>query len=286
MQASDSELTKPAAASSLKSPPRLDGKIALVIGAGQSPGLGLGNGRASALLFAREGASVIAADIDLDSAQETVAMIEREGGTAESYKVDAASDAELDALIRHCMARHKRIDVLQNNVGISVAGGDAQVERLSESVFDHIMAVNLRSCVMACKRVLPVMKAQQSGSIINISSVAAYMKYPWVTYKASKVAMIEFSKQIALQYAADGVRCNVILPGLIDTPMAVDTRARAQGIAREAVAAQRDAQVPLKARMGGAMDVAYAALFLASEEARFITGIAMPVDGGMLARIG
>jgi NAD(P)-dependent dehydrogenase (short-subunit alcohol dehydrogenase family) len=112
------------------------------------------------------------------------------------------------------------------------------------------------------------------------------MQYPWVAYKASKAAMIEFSKQIALQYAADGVRCNVILPGLIDTPMAVDTRARAQGIARETVAAQRNAQVPLRAQMGTAMDVAYAALFLASEEARFVTGVALPVDGGMLARIG
>jgi NAD(P)-dependent dehydrogenase (short-subunit alcohol dehydrogenase family) len=286
MQASDSAITKPVTAGSLQSPSRLGGKIALVIGAGQSPGLGLGNGRASALLFAREGASVIAADIDLHSAQETVAMIAGEGGIAEAYAVDAASDAGLGALIRHCMARYNRIDVLQNNVGISVAGGDAQVEALSESVFDHIMAVNLRSCVLACKHVLPIMKVQQSGVIINISSVAAYMQYPWVTYKASKAAMIEFSKQIAVQYAADGVRCNVILPGLIDTPMAVDTRARAQGVAREAVAAQRHAQVPLRARMGSAMDVARAALFLASDEAGFITGIALPVDGGMLARIG
>ena len=273
-------------ATPISSKRRLEGKVALVIGAGQSPGYGLGNGRASALLFAREGAQVIAADRDSMSAQETVDMIQREGGSAAAFQVDAASETELKSLISQCIDHHQRIDILQNNVGISVAGGDAQVEQLSEAAFDHIMAVNLRSCVMACKHVLPHMKARQSGSIINISSVAAYMQYPWVTYKASKAAMIEFSKQIALQYAADGVRCNVILPGLIDTPMAVDTRARAQGIARETVAAQRNAQVPLRAQMGTAMDVAYAALFLASEEARFVTGVALPVDGGMLARIG
>jgi NAD(P)-dependent dehydrogenase (short-subunit alcohol dehydrogenase family) len=180
-----------------------------------------------------------------------------------------------------------RIDILHNNVGVSIAGGDKPLDELTEEAFDHVCAINLRGTIMACKHVLPIMRLQHSGAIINISSVAARENsYPLVTYKATKAAMIAFTEQLALQNASYGIRANCILPGLMDTPMAVDTRARASNRSRAEVAAERDAKVPLRGRMGTAWDVANAALFLASDEANFITGVALPVDGGALVRVG
>ena len=169
---------------------------------------------------------------------------------------------------------------------MSIAGGDAPPLEITEEAFDRICAINLRGTVMACKHALPIMREQRAGAIVNISSVAAWENYPYVAYKATKAAMIAYTQQIAIQNAEFGVRANVILPGLMDTPMAVDTRARASGKTRAEVAAQRDARVPLRRRMGTAWDVANAALFLASDEANFITGAALPVDGGALVRIG
>ena len=157
-----------------------------------------------------------------------------------------------------------RIDVLHYNVGLSIAGGDAPPTEITEEAFDRIVAINLRGCVMAVKHVLPVMRAQQSGVILTISSLAAYEIYPYVAYKATKAAMIAFTQQVAIQNAQYGIRANCILPGLMDTPMAVDTRARATGKPRAEVAAARDAKVPLRGKMGTAWDVANAALFLAS----------------------
>ena len=182
--------------------------------------------------------------------------------------------------------RFGRIDVLHYNVGMSIAGGDAPPTEITEEAFDRISAVNLRGAVMACKHVLPIMRAQGSGVIITISSLAAWEQYPYVTYKATKAAMIAFTQQVAIQNAEYGIRANVILPGLMDTPMAVDTRAQASGKSRAEVAAMRDAKVPLRKRMGTAWDVANAALFLASDEANFITGAALPVDGGMSVKVG
>jgi NAD(P)-dependent dehydrogenase (short-subunit alcohol dehydrogenase family) len=177
--------------------------------------------------------------------------------------------------------RWGRVDILHNNVGLSLAGGDANPLEITESAFDRISAINLRGTIMACKHVLPVMRAQRSGVIISISSIAAWAtNYPTVAYKATKAAMIAYTQQIATQNAEFGIRCNVILPGLIDTPMAVDTRARTWGKTRAEVAAARDARVPLRRKMGSPWDVANAALFLASDEADFITGVALPVDGG------
>ena len=161
-----------------------------------------------------------------------------------------------------------------------------RIAEITEEAFDRVCAINLRGAVMACKHVLPVMRAQRSGVIINISSLAAWENYPYVTYKATKAAMIAFTQQMAIQNAEYGIRANVILPGLMDTPMAVDTRARRTGKPRAEIAAARDAKVPLRGRMGTAWDVANAALFLASDEANFITGVALPVDGGALVRIG
>ena len=265
---------------------RLAEKIAIVVGAGQSPGEGMGNGRATALRFAREGAKILAVDRFLDSAEETAAMVTKEGGECVAFAADVTKEQTLAAAVEAAHRRWGRIDILHNNVGVSIAGGDASPLEITEEAFDRVCAINLRGTVMACKHALPVMRQQRSGVIINISSVAAWENYPLVTYKATKAAMIAFTQQLAIQNAEFGVRANVILPGLMNTPMAVDTRARVRGISRAQVAAERDAKVPLRHRMGTAWDVANAALFLASDEASFITGVALPVDGGALVRIG
>jgi NAD(P)-dependent dehydrogenase (short-subunit alcohol dehydrogenase family) len=265
---------------------RLEGKIAIIVGAGQSPGEGLGNGRATALRFAREGACVLAVDRNLASAEQTAAMVRTEGGQCIAFEADVTDEASLARAVAFARERWGRIDILDNNVGVSIAGGDAGPLDITEEAFDRISAINLRGTIMACKHALPVMREQRSGSIINISSMAAWTDYPLVAYKATKAAMIAYTQQVALQNAPFGVRANVILPGLMDTPMAVDTRARATGKTRAQVAAERDAKVPLRQRMGSAWDVANAALFLASDEAGFITGAALPVDGGALVRIG
>ena len=264
---------------------RLKDKVAIVVGAGQSPGEGMGNGRATVLRFAQEGAKVLVVDNNLASAEETVAMARQSGGECAACAADVAKEETLAAMVDAARARWGRIDVLHYNVGISIAGGDAPLTEITEAVFDRIATVNLRGAIMACKHVLPVMRAQRSGVILTISSVAAWEQYPNVAYKATKAGLIAFTQQVAIQNAEFGIRANVILPGLMDTPMAVDTRARASGKSRAEVAAARDARVPLRHKMGTAWDVANAALFLASDEAGFITGIALPVDGGALVDI-
>jgi NAD(P)-dependent dehydrogenase (short-subunit alcohol dehydrogenase family) len=264
---------------------RLEGKTAIVVGAGQGPGEGMGNGRATALVFAREGAKVLAVDHRMDSAKETAALVAKDGGTCVAFEADVTKEATLQAAVAEAMKLWGRIDILHNNVGVSLAGGDASPTEITEAAFDRVNAINLRGTVMACKHVLPIMRQQRAGSIINIASIAALSaNYPTVAYKTTKAGMIAYTEQIACQNAEYGVRCNTILPGLMDTPMAVDTRARTWGKTRGEVAAMRDAKVPLRRRMGTAWDVANAALFLASDEANFITGIALPVDGGSSLR--
>ena len=265
---------------------RLKGKIAIVVGAGQGPGEGMGNGRATAIRFAQEGAKVLAVDRSRASAEDTVALIAKEGGEAVACEADVTKEQTLIAMIAEAQKRWGRIDILHNNVGVSIAGGDAPPTEITEEAFDRIATINLRGTIMAVKHVLPVMRQQRSGAIINISSVAALESYPYVAYKATKAGMIAFTQQVAIQNAQYGIRSNVILPGLMDTPMAVDTRARVSGKSRAQVAAERDAKVPLRNRMGTAWDVANAALFLASDEANFITGVALPVDGGALVKVG
>jgi NAD(P)-dependent dehydrogenase (short-subunit alcohol dehydrogenase family) len=265
---------------------RLKDKVAIVIGAGQSPGEGMGNGRATVIRFAQEGAKVLAVDSNLASAEETVAMTKKKSGAdCVAFEADVAREATLEAMVEAARARWGRVDVLHYNVGVSIAGGDAPLDSITEAAFDRIATINLRGAIMACKHVIPVMRAQRAGVIITISSVAAWEQYPNVVYKATKAGMIAFTQQLAIQNAEFGVRANVILPGLMDTPMAVDTRARATGKSRAEVAACRDARVPLRHKMGTAWDVANAALFLASDEANFITGVALPVDGGALVHI-
>jgi NAD(P)-dependent dehydrogenase (short-subunit alcohol dehydrogenase family) len=265
---------------------RLKDKVAIIIGAGQSPGLasstgGMGNGRATAIRFAQEGARLLLVDRDLGSAEQTAKLA---GGDVVAFQGDVASEASMKACVDAAVARWGRIDVLHYNVGVSLGGGDSPLASFEEAAFDRICTINLRGCIVAVKHVLPVMQAQKSGVILTISSVAAYENYPYVSYKATKAAMIAFTRQVAIHNAAHGIRANVILPGLMDTPMAVDTRARHSNRSRAEVAAERDARVPLRGKMGTAWDVANAALFLASDEANFITGVELPVDGGALAR--
>src|ERR1700737_2242414 len=199
---------------------RLKDRIAIVVGAGQSPGEGMGNGRATALTFAREGAKVLCVDHNLTSAHDTVDMIGANGGTAVAFKADVTRDAEVKAMVADAQARWGRIDILHNNVGVSLAGGDAELLDITEEALDRCVAINLKSCILAAKHVIPIMRRQQSGAIINISSMAAITTYPYVAYKATKSAMIAFTEQLAYQNAQYGIRANVILPGLMNTPMA------------------------------------------------------------------
>ena len=265
---------------------RLQDRVAIVVGAGQSPGEGIGNGRATALTFAREGALVLCVDRDLASAQATVELIAARGGTASAFKADVTQQTEIKAMVADAHARWGRIDVLHNNVGVSLAGGDAELLDITEEAIDRCVAINLKSCIFAARCVIPIMRRQMSGVIINISSMAAITTYPYVAYKATKAAMIAFTEQLAYQNAEYGIRANVILPGLMNTPMAVDTRARAFNKSRAEVEAERDAKVPLRHKMGTGWDVANAALFLASDEASFVTGVTLPVDGGASVRRG
>lgn len=258
----------------------LKDKIALVIGGGQTPGETIGNGRATAIEFAREGAVVAVADRDVSSAQETVAMIEAEGNRAQAFFVDVRREAAVRSLIEEVIAIWDRIDVLHNNVGVSISGGDAPVEDISEQAFDRLVEVNLRGMVFACKHALPPMRAAGSGAIINISSLAAWKPYPLVGYKTTKAAVVALTEQLAAVNARYGIRANAILPGLMNTPMAIESRI-SDDKPREAVVAERDRQVPLGRRMGSAWDVAHAAAFLASDKAGYITGVALPVDGGL-----
>ena len=265
---------------------RLDGQAAIVVGGGQTPGQTIGNGRATAITYARAGARVLVADRDLDAAAATVAEITAEGGDAVPFRADVTDEADIAAMVADACDRWGRLDILHNNVGISVAGGDAEISKIEGEAFDRIMAINLKSMVLAIKHALPVMRDQQSGNIINISSTAAHEEYPWVTYKASKAAAKAMTEQVALQNAPHGIRVNCIQPGLMNTPMAVDARMDAWDMTREEVVAMRDAKVPLGGKMGTAWDVANAALFLVSDEAGFITGVTLMVDGGAHCRIG
>jgi NAD(P)-dependent dehydrogenase (short-subunit alcohol dehydrogenase family) len=263
---------------------RLAGKVAIVIGAGQTPGDTIGNGRATAIVFAREGARVLAVDLRLDAAADTVAAIEAEGGDALAVEADATSEADCQRLMADTVERHGHIDVLHNNVGIG--GRDRGPAHLEEEEWDRILNVNLKSVILPCKHVLPIMRRQGSGVILNISSIAAICPTSTVAYKASKAGINAYTQSLAIGNARHGIRANVIMPGLIETPMAIEGISAGTGVPKDELIRKRDAQVPLGAKMGTAWDIAFAALFLASDEAKFITGVALPVDGGQTARVG
>jgi NAD(P)-dependent dehydrogenase (short-subunit alcohol dehydrogenase family) len=262
---------------------RLDDRIAIVVGGGQTPGATIGNGRATALRFAQEGAAVLVVDARLDSAAETVAMIERDGGIASAFEADVTREDACIALIAACIERYGRVDVLHNNVGIGT--GDSGATSMDLEVWNRILATNLTSTMLVCKHALPEMRARRRGVITNISSVAAVCSVNIIAYKTSKAALNAYTHALATGNARYGIRANAIMPGLMNTPMAIEGGVAA-GVDREQLIARRDSRVPLGGRMGSAWDVAHAALFLASDEAAFITGVCLPVDGGQAARIG
>jgi NAD(P)-dependent dehydrogenase (short-subunit alcohol dehydrogenase family) len=263
---------------------RLAGKTAIVVGAGQSAGETMGNGRATALLFAREGARLLLVDRDEATVTETRERIVAAGGDAEVHVADITSEEQCAGLAAAGRAHLGRIDVLHNNVGIGA--GDSYPSKLEAEVWDRILDVNLRAMWLTCKHVLPIMREQGSGSIVNISSLAAIGGAPRLTaYKVSKAGVNALTQTMAVAHAAHGIRVNAIAPGLIDTPMAVDSAAQTMGRSREDLAAARAKRVPT-GRQGSAWDVAYAALYLASDESQFVSGIVLPVDGGQGALVG
>jgi len=259
---------------------RLAGKTAVVVGAGQSPGDTLGNGRAMAILFAREGAEVFCVDRDQARAADTVEAILAEGGAASAFAADIAKADHCEALVAAAKVSLGRIDILCNNVGIG-GGGDGPAHRLTEEAFDRILAVNLKGMWQTVKEVIPLMREQGGGSIINTSSLASTSGGNQMAYEVSKAAVNRLTTSVAQSNAKHGIRCNALMMGFMDTPMAVVGIARATGRPVEEVRAQRDAMVPLRCKMGTAWDTAYAALFFASDESKFITGAVLPIDGGM-----
>jgi len=256
---------------------QFDGRVALVLGAG-SCGEGWGNGKASAVAYAREGAHVIAVDMSAAAAEETRDIILSESGHSEACVCDVTKADQLEALVEHIRVTHGHIDILHNNVGMAMMGG---VTDLSEAQWDKAMDVNLKSAFLACKYVLPVMQAQHHGVIINISSLAAirYTGYPYPVYYASKGGLNQFTVGLALQYAKQGIRVNAIMPGYIDTPL-IYKDISSQYASREDMVSARNAHCPM-GRMGTAWDIARTAVFLASDAAAYITGVCLPVDGGV-----
>jgi NAD(P)-dependent dehydrogenase (short-subunit alcohol dehydrogenase family) len=261
---------------------RLAGKTALVTGAG-SVGPGWGNGRAMAVIFAREGARVFLVDRDAAAVEETASQILAEGGTAITHLADVTSESDVEGFLTACADSLGGVDVLVNNVGGSRAGGVAE---LSTADWRSQLDVNLTSVFLACKHVVPIMRRNGGGSIVNIASASGlrWTGAAQVGYAAAKAGIIQLSKVTAVQYAPDRIRVNTVVPGQLHTPM-VEVRLakqRADGdVAR--LLEQRQARIPI-GFMGDGRDTAYAALFLASDEARFVTGSEIVVDGGMTAR--
>jgi len=265
---------------------RLKGKTAMVVGAG-SIGPGWGNGKATAATFAREGARVFCVDRNGAAAEETVKIITSEGGTAVAFTADVSRAADVEAMVAACLKTFERIDVLDNNVGIAEMGSVVEV---TEAEWDRVFAVNLKSAFLSMKHVIPVMQRQGGGSIINISSIASirHLGISYVTYATTKAAMNQMTRTTAVQYAPDHIRVNAILPGLMKTPMVEHSAGLAASYAKgdvEAMWRARDPQVPM-GHMGDAWDVANAALFLASDESKYVTGLELVVDGGITCKVG
>lgn len=259
---------------------RLDGKVALVTGCG-SIGPGWGNGKAIAVLLARQGASVYGCDLNLEAAQTTQQLIQDEGGIAVVQASNVTKAAAVKELVDACLARFGRIDILINNVGRSEPGDPVA---MAEEVWDEQMDVNVKSAFLMCKHVLPVMERQGGGSVVSISSIAGlmYIGKPQVAYAAGKAALMQMTRTTAVLYAAKQIRLNCVVPGLIFTPLVQRLADKYAKGDFEGFVAHRHNQVPM-GRMGDAWDVAHAVLFLASDESKYITAQEIVVDGGITA---
>lgn len=259
---------------------RLINKVCLLMGGGSASSTGVvSNGQAAAIAFAREGAEVIVVDMNLEAAQETVRHIQEEGGSACAWRADVSRHEDVRAAVAHAIDMHGRIDVLYNNVGIEVRGG---VIDTPEDAWDRVHDVNLKSVFLTCKEVVPRMIAQGGGSIINVSSTASLRWGPveYISYHSSKAGLNHMSRVMARQYAPQRVRCNVILPGMIDTPHVRVLFKDKNSEEMEAILADRNARCPM-GRQGTSWEVANAAVFLASDEASYVSGVLLPVDGAL-----
>ena len=268
---------------------RLAGKVAVVVGAGQSANAGpddhtVGNGRAVAMLFAREGARVLAVDRDPDSLRETEALIVQTGGSVQTLVADITDEEQVEKIAPACIDAFGSIDILHNNVGIGT--GDGGVTKLDREVWENIFEVNVTGMYLTCKHVIPTMRAGGGGAIVNVSSIAAVATAGIAAYKSSKAAVNALTQHLAAANFRHGIRVNAVMPGLMDTPMAIGGHSSALDVDPEDMRRKRNNIVPLGKQQGTGWDTAYAALFLASEEARFITGVLLAVDGGQTARIG
>ena len=252
--------------------PRLEGKVAIVTGAGSQLDEGIGNGRAAAVLMAREGARVLLVDRKLAAAEATLAMIKDEGGEALAFAADVTSGDDCRAMVEAAISRWGRLDILDNNVGI---GGAGTVETVDEETWDRVMAVNVKGMVLASKYAVPAMRQSGGGSIVNISSIAYARPHALTPYAASKGAVVSLTWAMAGDHARDGIRVNCVAPGPVYTPMVY-----AAGMAEEMRERRKNSSL-LKVE-GTGWDIGNAVLFLASDEARYITGVVLPVDGGVM----
>ncbi len=261
---------------------RVGGKVAIVTGAG-SVGEGIGNGKAAAIVFAREGARVMLVDLNLDAAEVTKSAIEGEGGECFTFKADVSNSSDCKKIADACVEKYGRIDILHNNVGIEIAGG---LEETTEEDWDKTLRVNLKSVFLMCKHVMPYMEAQGSGAIVSISSINAIRTLPALSlaYGVSKAGIISLTREIAVEYAPKGIRVNAILPGMMATPFVTASLTEAYGGDVGDMMDQRDAFCPT-GKQGEGWDVAQLALFLASDDAKYITGAAVVVDGAQTCKM-
>lgn len=262
---------------------RVVGKVAIVTGAG-SIGPGIGNGKAAAIIYAMEGASVMLVDNSLSAALETKSWIDNEGGTCIPYKADVGNSVDCINIIEQCIKTYGRVDILHNNIGIEIPGG---IDEISEESWDKVLNVNLKSMFLLCKHALKYMEKQGSGSIVNISSINAIRTLPAlsIAYSVSKAGVIALTREIAVQYAPKGIRANAILPGMMNTPMVTVSLTEAYGGDTAQMHNIRDQMCPTK-KQGEPWDTAYLSLFLASDEAKYITGASFVVDGGLTCTVG
>jgi len=260
---------------------KLQSKVALVFGAG-SAGEGWGNGKAAAVLYAREGARVVAVDRSAEAAAVTEDLICREGGEVLALAADVSRAEDVRKVVDATLQRFGRIDVLHNNVGHSILGG---LESTSEELWDMVMDTNVKGMFLACQQVVPIMVRQGGGVIVNISAIAAvrWLGKAAVAYAVSKGAVNALTQSIAQEYAKSGIRCNAILPGFIETPVGHSMHdPKAPGYAGRRKA--RLAMLPM-GKAGEAWDIAAASVFLASDDSKYITGVLLPVDGGVIGKV-